>query len=125
MFGVVTGDVFINDAFGTAHRGHSSMAGIDLPQKAAGFLMAKELSFFAKALENAEKPYLAIVGGAKVNDKIKLIENMLEKVSVFHMSSQGAAPYQDRTGELRRYRSSVQEDAVAEIRIWACARLTR
>jgi phosphoglycerate kinase len=75
------GDVYVNDAFGTAHRAHSSMVGIKLPQRAAGFLMKKELEFFAKALENPERPFLAILGGAKVSDKIQLIENMLDKVS--------------------------------------------
>ena len=75
------GDVYINDAFGTAHRAHSSMVGVQLPQRAAGFLMKKELEFFAKALEHPERPFLAILGGAKVSDKIQLIENMLDKVS--------------------------------------------
>lgn len=74
------GDVYINDAFGTAHRAHSSMVGIDLPQKAAGLLMTKELEYFAKALEKPERPFLAILGGAKVSDKIQLIENLLDKV---------------------------------------------
>jgi phosphoglycerate kinase len=75
------GDVYVNDAFGTAHRAHSSMVGVELPQKASGFLMKKELEYFAKALENPTRPFLAILGGAKVSDKIKLIENMLDKVS--------------------------------------------
>ncbi|CDZ96270.1 phosphoglycerate kinase [Phaffia rhodozyma] len=74
------GTVYINDAFGTAHRAHSSMVGVELPQRASGFLMAKELEFFAKALESPERPFLAILGGAKVSDKIQLIENMLDKV---------------------------------------------
>ncbi|MDZ7317230.1 MAG: phosphoglycerate kinase [candidate division KSB1 bacterium] len=76
------GDVYIDDAFGTAHRAHASMAGV--PQKlgggAAGYLMAKELEYFAKVLENPERPLLAILGGAKVSDKIGVIENLLEKV---------------------------------------------
>lgn len=75
------GDVYINDAFGTAHRAHSSMVGVDLLQRAAGFLLEKELVYFAKALENPERPYLAILGGAKVADKIQLIENLLDKVN--------------------------------------------
>ncbi|KAL0935834.1 phosphoglycerate kinase [Colletotrichum truncatum] len=75
------GDVFINDAFGTAHRAHSSMVGVDLPQKASGFLMKKELEYFAKALENPQRPFLAILGGAKVSDKIQLIDNLLDKVN--------------------------------------------
>ncbi|XP_003803027.1 phosphoglycerate kinase 2 [Otolemur garnettii] len=75
------GDIYVNDAFGTAHRAHSSMVGVNLPQKASGFLMKKELEYFGKALENPEKPFLAILGGAKVADKIQLIKNMLDKVS--------------------------------------------
>lgn len=74
-------DVYVNDAFGTAHRAHSSMVGVELPQRAAGFLMQKELEYFAKALENPSRPFLAILGGAKVSDKIQLIENMLDKVN--------------------------------------------
>ena len=76
------GDVFINDAFGTAHRGHSSMVGVDLPQKASGFLMKKELDYFAQALESPKRPFLAILGGAKVSDKIQLIDNLLDKVNL-------------------------------------------
>ncbi|KAI9337290.1 phosphoglycerate kinase [Obelidium mucronatum] len=75
------GDVYVNDAFGTAHRAHSSMVGVNLPIRAAGFLMKKELEFFAKALESPERPFLAILGGAKVSDKIQLIENLLDKVN--------------------------------------------
>lgn len=73
------GDVFVNDAFGTAHRAHSSMVGVNLT-RVAGFLMKKELDYFAKALESPERPFLAILGGAKVSDKIQLIMNMLDKV---------------------------------------------
>ncbi|XP_035315317.1 phosphoglycerate kinase 1-like, partial [Cricetulus griseus] len=75
------GDVYVNDAFGTAHRAHSSMVGVNLPQKAGGFLMKKELNYFAKALESPESHFLAILGGAKVADKIQLINNMLDKVN--------------------------------------------
>ncbi|BDD54790.1 phosphoglycerate kinase [Monascus purpureus] len=74
------GDVYINDAFGTAHRAHSSMVGVELPQKAAGFLVKKELDYFAKALEHPQRPFLAILGGAKVSDKILLIDNLISKV---------------------------------------------
>ena len=77
------GDVYVNDAFGTAHRAHSSMVGVRLPQRAAGFLVKKELEYFAKALENPERPFLAILGGAKVTDKIQLIDNLLDKVIFF------------------------------------------
>lgn len=76
------GDVYVNDAFGTAHRAHSSMVGVKLSQRAAGFLMKKELDYFAKALEHPERPFLAILGGAKVSDKIQLIENLIDKVRI-------------------------------------------
>jgi phosphoglycerate kinase len=56
-------DLYVNDAFGTAHRAHSSMVGVDLPQRAAGLLMNKELSYFSKALDNPARPFLAILGG--------------------------------------------------------------
>ena len=75
------GDVYVNDAFGTAHRAHSSMLGEGYSCRAAGFLMKKELSYFSKVLENPSRPVLAILGGAKVADKIQLIENLLERVN--------------------------------------------
>ncbi|MGA0900023.1 MAG: phosphoglycerate kinase [Luteolibacter sp.] len=73
------GDLFVNDAFGTAHRAHSSMVGVDLPQKAAGFLMEAEIKAFDKVLNDPQRPLLAILGGAKIADKIPLINNLLEK----------------------------------------------
>ncbi len=73
------GDVYVNDAFGTAHRAHSSMVGVNLPQKAAGFLMEAELKAFASVLDTPQRPVLAILGGAKIADKIPLINNLLEK----------------------------------------------
>ncbi len=74
-------DIFVNDAFGTAHRAHCSTAGIAafLPA-VSGFLMEKELRFFGDALENPQRPFTAVLGGAKVGDKIPLIENLLDKV---------------------------------------------
>ncbi|HSI07746.1 MAG: phosphoglycerate kinase [Rariglobus sp.] len=72
-------DVFVNDAFGTAHRAHSSMVGVTLPIKAAGFLMEAELKAFTKVLETPDRPLLAILGGAKIADKIPLIKNLLDK----------------------------------------------
>ena len=73
------GDIYANDAFGTAHRAHSSVVGVDLPEKVAGFLMQKELDAFAAVLDNPKRPVLAILGGAKVADKIPLIRNLLDK----------------------------------------------
>ncbi|CAM2992332.1 phosphoglycerate kinase [Rariglobus hedericola] len=72
-------DVYVNDAFGTAHRAHSSMVGVTLPIKAAGFLMEAELKAFAKVLETPDRPLLAILGGAKIADKIPLIKNLIDK----------------------------------------------
>lgn len=74
-------DIFVNDAFGTAHRAHSSTAGIAqfLPS-AMGFLIEKEVSIMGSALESPARPFVAILGGAKVSDKISVIEHMMEKV---------------------------------------------
>ena len=75
------GDIYVNDAFGTAHRAHSSMVGINLPIKASGFLMKKELEAFAAVIEAPKRPLLAILGGAKVADKIQLINNLIDKAN--------------------------------------------
>ena len=74
-------EIYVNDAFGTAHRAHASTEGVShyLPA-VSGFLIEKELEFLGKALENPERPFVAILGGAKVSDKIGVIENLLEKV---------------------------------------------
>ncbi len=76
------GDIYVNDAFGTAHRAHSSTAVIAqfFADKVCGFVMQAELDNAKKVLENAEKPFTAIMGGAKVSDKIELIEKLLDKV---------------------------------------------
>ena len=75
------GDVFVNDAFGSAHRAHASTEGVAhyLPA-VAGFLMEKELNYLGSALENPEQPFVAILGGAKISDKIAVIEALLAKV---------------------------------------------
>jgi phosphoglycerate kinase len=75
-------DIYINDAFGSAHRAHASTEGIvkHVPQAAAGLLMADEVAYLGKALEAPEKPFVAILGGAKVSDKLEVIENLLGKV---------------------------------------------
>ncbi len=74
-------DVFVNDAFGTAHRAHSSTAGVaDYLPAVCGFLVNKEVSIMGKALANPERPFVAILGGAKVSDKLNVINNLLEKV---------------------------------------------
>ena len=74
-------DVFVNDAFGTAHRAHSSTAGVaDHLPAVCGYLVEKEVSIMGKALANPERPFVAILGGAKVSDKLNVINNLLEKV---------------------------------------------
>lgn len=76
------GDIYINDAFGTAHRAHSSMVGVTLPIRAAGLLLEKELQYFSQVVEHPKRPVLAILGGAKIKDKIQLITNLLDKVDL-------------------------------------------
>lgn len=74
-------DIFVNDAFGTAHRAHASTAGIaEFLPAVSGFLIEKEIAFLGNAVENPERPFVAIMGGAKVGDKIPVIENLLKKV---------------------------------------------
>jgi len=75
-------DFYVNDAFGTAHRAHASTVGITkfVQKAAAGLLMEKELRYLGKALEHPEKPFIAILGGAKVSDKIGVIQNLMSKV---------------------------------------------
>jgi len=77
------GDVFVNDAFGTAHRAHASTAGVaDYLPAVAGFLMKKEIDFLGSAVQNPKRPFVAILGGAKISDKIGVIENLLSKADV-------------------------------------------
>ena len=75
------GDVFVNDAFGTAHRAHASNVGIasNIEDSVSGFLLEKEIKFIGGAVDNPERPFVAILGGAKVSDKISVIENLLNK----------------------------------------------
>ena len=75
------GDIFVNDAFGTAHRAHASNAGIaaNIKTTVAGFLMEKEINFIGGAVDNPVRPFVAILGGAKVSDKISVIENLINK----------------------------------------------
>ncbi|HET7292944.1 MAG TPA: phosphoglycerate kinase [Vicinamibacteria bacterium] len=74
------GDVYVNDAFGTAHRAHSSITGVCLAKRAAGYLMKKELDFLGDAVNNPRRPFVAIIGGAKVSGKIDVVESLLPKV---------------------------------------------
>ncbi|MEN3038299.1 MAG: phosphoglycerate kinase [Candidatus Kryptonium sp.] len=78
-------DVYINDAFGSAHRAHASTEGVArfVKETAIGYLMQKEVEYLSKAISNPEKPYVAILGGAKVSDKIQVIKNLMDKVDAF------------------------------------------
>ncbi len=75
-------ECYVNDAFGTSHRAHASIVGITnfLHDKAAGFLIEKEVKALSRLLENPERPFLLIIGGAKVSDKIKMVKNLLDRV---------------------------------------------
>jgi phosphoglycerate kinase len=86
-------DIYVNDAFGTAHRAHASTEGMThkVAEKGAGFLMEKELKFLGKLMTDPERPFIAILGGAKVSDKIGVIENLCKKVN--HLLICGAMSY--------------------------------
>ena len=93
------GDLYVNDAFGTAHRAHASTEGVThyLPS-VCGYLIEKELRIMGGALENPERPFLAILGGAKVSDKIGVINNLLEKVDVLIIGGGMAYTFQKAMG---------------------------
>ena len=78
------GDVYVNDAFGTAHRAHASTEGVTrfLKPAVAGYLMKKEIDYLSKAVSNPQRPYVAILGGAKISGKIDVIQNLLPKIDV-------------------------------------------
>ncbi len=105
-------DVYVNDAFGTAHRAHASTAGVagQLPG-AAGFLMEKEVEYLGKALTNPVKPFMAIIGGAKVSDKIGVIENLLDKVDTLVIGGGMANTFLKAEG-FKMGKSLVEEDKV-------------
>jgi phosphoglycerate kinase len=106
-------DVWVNDAFGSAHRAHASTAGMArfVPVRAAGFLMKKELDYLGGALARPEKPFVAILGGAKVSDKIKVIENLLPRVDALLIG--GAMAYTFLAAEgVATGKSLVEKDRV-------------
>ena len=108
------GDVYVNDAFGTADRAHASTAGVPsiLKPAAAGLLMEAELEHLGRLLENPDSPFVAILGGAKVSDKIELIENLLPRVDLFLVG--GAMAYTFLKAFVRPVgKSLVEEDRLA------------
>jgi phosphoglycerate kinase len=106
-------DVYVNDAFGSAHRAHASTAGITkfVDQAAAGLLMQKELEYLGKVTTNPEKPFVAIIGGAKVSDKIDVIRNLLSKVDVLLIGGAMAYTFMKAQGR-QTGKSLVEEDKV-------------
>jgi phosphoglycerate kinase len=106
-------DVYVNDAFGTAHRAHASTEGMTRFVKtvAAGFLMMKEVESLEKALVNPEKPYVGILGGAKVSDKIGVIQNLLDKVTTLLIGGGMAYTFLKAQG-FQVGKSLVEEDQI-------------
>ncbi len=107
-------DVYINDAFGAAHRAHASTAGMikHVADKAAGLLMQKEVEFLGRLLGPVERPYLAVVGGAKVSDKIGLFENLLGRVDAFLIGGAMANTFiKAKGGDVGK--SKVEDDKLA------------
>ena len=107
------GDVYVNDAFGTAHRAHASTVGITkfVQKSAAGLLMEKELQYLGRALQDPEHPFVAILGGAKVSDKIGVIQNLLGKVDSLIIGGGMAYTFLKAQGESVG-KSLVEEDKV-------------
>jgi len=107
-------EFYVNDAFGTAHRAHASTVGITkfVQKSAAGLLMEKELEYLGRALQNPERPFVAILGGAKVSDKIGVIKNLLSKVDVLIIGGGMAYTFLKAQGEAVG-KSLVEEDKVA------------
>jgi phosphoglycerate kinase len=110
-------DVYVNDAFGTAHRAHASTVGMIeyVPEKGAGLLMMKEIQFLGKLLGEVERPFLAVVGGAKVSDKIAVLENLLGRVSAFLIGGAMANTFLKARG-INVGKSRVEEDKLAVAR---------
>ena len=105
-------DIFANDAFGTAHRAHASTVGIaGILPSAAGFLMEKEVEYLGKALVNPAKPFVSIIGGAKVSDKIGVIENLLNKVDILVIGGGMANTFLKAQG-FEMGKSLVEEDKI-------------
>lgn len=108
------GDFFVNDAFGTSHRSHASNVGVtELLPSCSGFLLDREVEVISKILENPERPFVAILGGAKVSDKLGVIENLLDKVDKIIIV--GAMAYTFLKGQGYNVGQSLVEDDLIEL----------
>jgi len=94
-------DVYVNDAFGTAHRAHASTAGMVkfVAEKGAGFVMAKEIDFLSRLLGDVDRPYVAVLGGAKVSDKIEVLDALLERVNAIAIGGAMANTFLEAQGK--------------------------
>ncbi|MBC7237567.1 MAG: phosphoglycerate kinase, partial [Chloroflexi bacterium] len=110
----VLADVFVNDAFGAAHRAHASTAGVaDYLPAVAGFLLEKEIEFLGNSLENPDRPFVAILGGAKISDKIGVIDNLLGKADSLLIGGGMANTFLKAKG-YEMGDSLVEEDSVSQ-----------
>jgi phosphoglycerate kinase len=110
-------DVYVNDAFGSAHRAHASTEGIarHVPESAAGLLMADEVAYLGKALESPDRPFVAVLGGAKVSDKLEVIQNLLDRVDALVIGGAMAYTFLKARG-VPVGRSLVEEELLDEAR---------
>ncbi len=109
------GDVYVSDAFGTAHRAHASMVGVTkyIDQCAAGFLLSKEIEYLGKTLEAPEKPFVAIIGGAKISGKIDVVTNLMDKCDAILIG--GGMAYTFYKAQGKQIGSSLCEDDKVEL----------
>jgi len=107
-------DVYVNDAFGTAHRAHASTAGMVkfVAERGAGFVMAKEIDFLSRLLGEVDRPYVAVVGGAKVSDKIEVLDALLERVDAIVIGGAMANTFLEAQGK-QLGKSKVERDKLA------------
>jgi phosphoglycerate kinase len=107
-------DVYVNDAFGTAHRAHASTAGMAslVAERAAGFLLKRECDYLGKVFTNPDRPFVALLGGAKVSDKIQVIQSLIEKVNVLLIGGAMAYTFLRAQGQ-ETGNSLVEEDQIS------------
>ena len=110
-------DVYVNDAFGTAHRAHASTAGMVkfVAEKGAGFVMAKEIDFLSRLLGEVDRPYVAVLGGAKVSDKIEVLDALLERVQTIVIGGAMANTFLEAQGKSLG-KSKIEKDKLAHAR---------